>query len=55
MPSNVFFDARYTFGMLDIDRPIDNTGNTTQGVNSLKTVTQSFQFSIGYYFSRNEF
>ncbi len=55
MPSNIFFDARYTFGVLDIDKPTDSSGNATQGVNSVKTVTQSFQFSIGYYFSRNEF
>lgn len=54
-PSNVFLDARYAFGVLDIDNTIDNNGVVTKGVNSIKTVTQSFQFSIGYYFSRNEF
>lgn len=54
MPSNVFLDARYSFGILDIDEPVSTNG-TSQGVNAVKTVTQSFQFSIGYYFSRNEF
>lgn len=47
--NGVFVEARYGFGMIDINSPAD-TGGLTQ----IKDVSVNFDFSIGYYFSQKE-
>lgn len=48
--NGMFIDARYTFGIIDIDSPIDSQSGTT----NVKTINQAFQFSLGYYLSKND-
>ena len=47
--NGVFVEARYGFGMIDIE-----SANDTGGLTQIKDVSMNFDFSVGYYFSRKE-
>ena len=47
--NGVFLEARYGFGMIDINSPAD-----AGGLSQIKDVSVNFDFSIGYYFNQKE-
>ena len=47
--NGVFFEARYGFGATDIKDPVG-----TNGVTGIKDTNLYFDFSVGYYFSKND-